>query len=310
MNLGRLLALSIDVTVRGFGPRILTRVTREFLFGDYPLDVDGDGVVDTTMQMDENNDGIPDVDMQSAGHARLRVGDDALVAASGQRIELGVYSGAGRRAANLDAGRAGARIDGDRTIPDSLRNGLLGYDGIYDFIVHLPLGTRSARVVVPLQSPIPSGARYWKYRRFGVPGSDDDRGFWSPFVISGDGDAVFSAPRPCPAPHGNGWTTPAPGGFLREGHECILLVIRDGGENDDDERRNYAVTDPGAVGTGLPNVVRPQRPEPPRPTPTAGTSSGGSSAMDLLLIFTLFLMVLAGIFAPRVNAFNSPFKSR
>lgn len=113
--------------------------------------------------------------------------------------------------------------------------------GIFDYIAYgMPVQGDSFAIVMPQRNPIPENAVYRKYNKA--------KG-WH-FFIQDDNNSLWSTqgePGYCPPPNvantDNLWTA-----GLTAGHWCVQMLIEDGGENDDDNKANGTIVDPGYVG--------------------------------------------------------------
>ena len=178
-------------------------------------------------------------------------------------------------------------------------------DHIYDYeVINLPYVGASARIIIPLSTPVPADAVLRKY----APATG-----WQDFVVS-DTDNQATAPwvngeeGVCPEPGSSAYSA-----GLNEGDNCLQLEIIDGGlndgENDDgtDEDGqgdvNGLIKDPIAIGTPTPIAA-----DDPVPAPEAdeegrvetGLRGGGSFewlgvlALLSLLIIRQRKIVIAG----------------
>lgn len=102
---------------------------------------------------------------------------------------------------------------------------------------------------------------------------------WQDFEVT-DQDSVSTAPLV------DGVCASAYEPGLIEGHQCLRLVLQDGGPNDADGEVNGVVKDPGGVAVPQGQVSPPSEPdEPEQPSPsepgspdTGSPSSGGSGS--------------------------------
>ncbi|MGB5396904.1 MAG: putative Ig domain-containing protein, partial [Gammaproteobacteria bacterium] len=222
---------------------------------DSNTDCDGDGVDNVTEGVtDSDADGIADYlddnRIVDAAAIQNQSGDPVnsylLTTDSGLGIRLGTTAqtadaiGVLVSQQNIDehGGQAGGA--GLESV-DSYAN--LG--GFYDFeITGLNEAIYTARVVIPLQSAILSGAQYRKY----------NGASWATFVEN-DLNSISSAKGElgvCPAPGSIEYT---PG--LTAFDFCVQLTLEDGGPNDADGLRNYVVRDPGGVALPPETVATP-----------------------------------------------------
>jgi hypothetical protein len=150
---------------------------------------------------------------------------------------------------------------------------------IYDFRVNGLDLSASARIVLPLTSPLGTNSRYEKYVD----------GIWLTFVED-DENLLESSPMLdglCPGPSSDLYSL-----GLNEGDQCVRLTIQDGGANDADGFADGVVTDPGIFvestsstnsggsGSGGNNV------------PATNSGGGGGSASSQLLWILLGLLYL------------------
>ena len=198
-------------------------------------------------RMDTDLDGIPDYLDAIDDPAILQGGTGAdsaslLVTEPGLGLRLGVAAlAAGQNTAWVSmqgiesfaaqVGGAAAGID----------DGLTYSNGFFDFeITGLPEARDIARVVIPLDVPVGTAARYRKYDLF--------RG-WQDFVedsrnkLASAPGSADSCPEPGSSAYRNG---------LHTGDYCIQLTLEDGGPNDADTLRNGVIRDPGGIGMAAP----------------------------------------------------------
>ena len=250
---------------------------------------------------DDDFDGV----LGDDGDTTLKFGDgDAGISVGGaQTLRLGAYA-LGRAAAvelsEIDARLDGADADGDFSLLDGVPQSVgfpPGYTGIgiADYQVSLRLGQRAAAVVIQYDEPLPTNPRAYQYHGPGVG--------WLPFVFTdigvreADGDKVLSSPAPCPPPivapldalQALGWRFPT------GGDDCLLLNIRDGGDNDKDEQANYVVVDPLGVGVGR-GGSRGFSPVGGSGGTggTGGGGGGGGGAVGLISLTTMAVMGIMG----------------
>ena len=161
-----------------------------------------------------------------------------IYASESQTLRLGRY---GKTAAVIDLADIPSDVASASDLPSVLLEGPPDYESgfpIYDFSVHLGLGGTEASVVLQFPEGLPADFVYYKYRGGGIG--------WSPFIVTGTEAQYSSADYPCPRA---GALVEAEGLWssgLSAGHRCVLLVMSDGGPNDDDGERNGIVVDPGA----------------------------------------------------------------
>ncbi len=158
------------------------------------------------------------------------------------------------------------------------------FGGCVDFSIN-NVTTAYADIVFRLSKPLPQGAIYRKYIN----------GKWANFNLSA-GDLVSSN-----ADNGAGFCTDAEFKVgLREGNQCILLRIYDGGPNDADGVVNGTIVDPsGALLAGSQNV-------PASSTSGCSISNGPVSIVDRAdwLLVAAFLAVL-GLVSSKRRKYNA-----
>lgn len=234
------------------------------------IDSDNDGIDDKSEgAADNDGDGIPDF-LDGAGEKWLlqtqQDGGHAWVIATepGLSLRLGELALSKAKAiAVVNASELPSIPDAKGVDSQDAAGALLDSEGIFDFEVHdLPWPGQSVKVVLPLNRPLPPGARYQKF--------SSARG-WHDFVVD-DYNLVTSAsgkPGICPPAGDPGYQK-----GLIAGNHCIQLIIEDGGPNDADHTANGAVKDPSSV------VVIPENTGAPTnlswdAASGAGASSGG-----------------------------------
>ena len=281
----------------------------------------------TSPEPDTDNDGVPDSDDAVPGP-----GNDGgtillsemispttttrIVVPSGYRVALG--NTARRNALTQTQAELNEGVVGGIGTPPGYgdENGENG-EGVFEFTVYLPENTNTAFISIPLLKELDEDKGLGKHldsgitiQEFNVVMAIEDEftipADWSPFDTS-RGDAYYSA-RGVPISGGNGVTCPTPvnpssgitewgdgENILLRGHQCVLVVITDGGRNDNDGQLNGVIVDPGAPAGGAvaprfgpcapPGCTRDgvDDPTPPR--------SGGGAA-DLW-----FLLMLLGLIA-------------
>jgi hypothetical protein len=154
--------------------------------------------------------------------------------------------------------------------PDDQHYRHIGY--LVDFEVHgLEYPGQSIPVVVPLPAgdTVPPAAVWRKYHpTLG----------WRNFTVN-EANVLHSASRTtsgaCPWPGSHLWGEPG----LQVGDACVRLIIEDGGPNDQDERADGSIRDPGtvAVPANVPKVI----------------ISGGGGSIGPFGLFVLGLLLLA-----------------
>lgn len=246
-------SLSINVnednTTEAYGIGIDTQIIVEESFAvlGADTDADGDGIFDAVEgYTDSDGDGIADYldsdsdttmlpvgngqSIQTTDGLKLRLGDVAL-SASGSTSASAVIS-----AENVEdyGGAGGIAVENGK---DKLYGAL---SNIINFnISGLTAVGESVAVVIPLADgdSIPEFAVYRKYK---------ESSGWFTFVVD-NLNTIKSANKDdegnCPAPLAGGYTNNG----LSIGHECIQLVIQDGGPNDADGVANTVIKDPGVL---------------------------------------------------------------
>ncbi|HUR41840.1 MAG TPA: tandem-95 repeat protein [Verrucomicrobiae bacterium] len=244
-------------------------------------DTDGDGTIDSTEGFaDLDLDGVPDWRDAFAEPALLQNQTGAAAAAELLETEPGLTLRMGRTA--LAAGRTGALIEmSDLVIYGTggggIATGADSYDnlgGLFDFEVHGLARGGIARVVVPLQTSLRSGATW---RKFG-------NGGWRDFV-SNAGNAVasaYSTQDQCPGPASTAYAS----GLLPFA-DCVRLTLQDGGPNDADGMADGVVRDPG--GAAVDDAV----------PPVAATPVANGGAFNPLV--ALWLLLAAMLRGPRAS---------
>ena len=211
-------------------------------------DTDGDGVPDNEENPGEEQ--MEEVLMASASTGTAP--GTTIEVPTGYRVTLGDIA---RRNSH---GQAQLGVNAtDPLIPDGTDlPGNYGNEGIFEFNVYLPQGANTAFISIPLVKALNENKGYVKYT------IDKE---WKSFDTS-DGNAYYSAPGSvsggvvtCPSPvnPSSGRTLwwdgdPENKNMLLAGHQCVLLVITDGGPNDADGQLNGIIVDPGAPGTAPP----------------------------------------------------------
>ena len=229
-------------------------------------DADGNGICNEIEGYgDFDFDGLPDYqdpigdpsllnrEVSSAGdnQARLITTIAGLsLALNGTAVEL---------VANGEA--TGAKLSADDVIDDP---DFSTVSSVFDFQIRgLSDTQRTAQVVIPLDNPIPPGARYRKLIN----------GVWSDFIETST-DGIRSAKsdetnNECP-PLGD----PLYRDELIAFNDCLELTLTDGGPNDADGEANGVIKDPGAV------VLPASVPSGSTTSPDASSSPGGAGALD------------------------------
>jgi hypothetical protein len=252
---------AIDLLVSDDGsPNLQTRARRLLkIDAQAPVlsggnDSDGDGVNDLSEGLgDTDDDGVADyldaVDQPNLlqSQAGSNVDGSLLQAEQGLKLKVGGTAYA--------AGASGAAITDDTIqrfggnagdAPQNADDDHEHVGGVYDFEISGLAPGSAVRLVIPLQSSIPRNARYRKF---------DAANGWRTFVEDGVNNRLFSAFAPggaCPEP-GSAFYTPG----LSYLHNCLQILIEDGGPNDPDGQANGVIRDPGALGVQLSEPVRP-----------------------------------------------------
>ena len=183
----------------------------------------------TTLDSDIDQDGISDafdtINVANLLQTESQNGKNYLIQArEGERLELGDMARTqNRQSASIDV--ASLPKPQDKTI-----------DEVFDFKVKGLNKGESTMVVIPLTKVIPKNAEYLKY--------DTNRG-WRAFS-SDDKNKVYSALSTsagiCPSINNALYKE-----RLKEGDNCIQLMIEDGGANDNDGLVNAEVLDPSGI---------------------------------------------------------------
>ncbi|MBC8211913.1 MAG: tandem-95 repeat protein [Gammaproteobacteria bacterium] len=210
-------------------------------------DSDGDGIADDVEGYgDSDNDGIPDyLDAQTetellTDQSVILLNSRLLQTQQGLKLTIGNTA--------LAAGIAGAAITDEDisnfgtdsgTAPLNASDEFEHLSGVYDFEISQLIPGATVRLVIPLQSAIPRGA---KYRKF------DPAHGWTDFVLDAENTISSAA--------GESGVCPEPGSEqYRSGmnylHNCLQLQITDGGPNDQDGEVNGVVRDPGTLAIKL-----------------------------------------------------------
>ncbi|WP_081231701.1 ExeM/NucH family extracellular endonuclease [Pseudoalteromonas luteoviolacea] len=205
---------------------------------DENADSDGDLLNDAMEGFgDDDADGIPNyldpIDVQcnvlpSSGN---NWGSSLIEVEAGVCMSLG---GLG-----LSSDNNAASLSAEEAVNTGLVNadeGVENRGGIFDFVVNMPSGTDSVKVVLPQQAVVPANAQYRKY----LPNQG-----WVTFSAQ-NGNAIHSAMGQegyCPSINDASWQE-----GLIEGAWCVRLTLVDGGEYDADGVKNGKIVDPGGVG--------------------------------------------------------------
>ncbi|MBA6338398.1 thrombospondin type 3 repeat-containing protein [Colwellia sp. BRX8-7] len=238
-------------------------------------DTDSDGIADNIEgYADDDNDGVPafldNNDIAYLQPLHVNAGKTKLMETEpGLRLRLGKYA--------LQQFSDGVQM----TQQEMDATGLVATDtynhrsDYFDFEIHqvTPFGA-SAAVVIPLNDGIPQNALYRKFNR--------DSG-WQNFVENSK-NTLASSPADndvCPPPQSALYQT-----GLTEGHQCVRLLIEDGGANDADGLVNGIIDDPGGVAV-VPNAEVAKKTDPEQ------SSSGSIYWLLLLVLVSLRLKKLS-----------------
>ncbi|MDO6500937.1 Ig-like domain-containing protein, partial [Photobacterium sanguinicancri] len=206
---------------------------------DPTKDTDGDLIPDSEEgYQDSDNDGIPDyldaVSECNVMQEQAIKSDSYLV-----EVEPGLCIRRGITVADSHYSGLQLHIIEDNIVPDEEKPNI---GGVFDFVItNLKQPGDLASLVIPQTTPIPSNAQYTKY--------DTKSQTWVDFSIGAEHGYLSSAkgePGYCPPP-GNPMTSDIWTHGLTEGHWCVQLTIKDGGDNDADHIVNGTVVDPGGV---------------------------------------------------------------
>lgn len=266
-----LISLSVQVMDSGADELTQTKFIHIPYFESKPrltsTDTDQDGISDAEEGfVDNDGDGIPAfMDNSIVSYIQpLHVNaakSKVVETEPGLRLSLGKYA---RLQFSDGVQLSQQEIEDTNLIPE---DSLAHSGGYFDFMIEniVPFG-RSTTVVIPLLDPIPEHAVYRKY--------SEENG-WQEFVEDAD-NSLSSSPLVngvCPFYESETYVA-----SLNAGHECIRLVIKEGGANDADGIENGVIDDPGVIGL-IPNVEVAKTVDPEK------SSSGGS-------IYHLFLLLL------------------
>ena len=140
-----------------------------------------------------------------------------------------------------------------------------GGEGISEFTVYLPEGTNTAYISIPLVVALSENKGYGEYitanevTDWGAFDTDgraevgdaprvfDDTYYSAPGSVDGSG-AITCPPPVNPSSGITHWGNQD--GMLLKDHQCVLLVITDGGHNDSDGQLNGVIVDPSAPAGG------------------------------------------------------------
>lgn len=248
-------------------------------------DSDGDGISDLSEgHQDSDFDGIPDyLDQydgsnwlqQHLGNANQTENSYLMQVEHGPLLALGTLA--------LRDNEGGALVSAS-TLTDSDLFSLFGEDadftnvgGLFDFeIRNISTVGSSVQIVIPLQQAIPADATYRKL---------DPTYGWQDFTIDANNRLYSSLGEAgiCPSPGDSAYQL-----GLTEGHNCLMMLIEDGGANDADRQANGTVVDPGGVAIAAASTTTP--PETPTSSNSGGSSGGGGSIFWMLWIIVLASM--------------------
>ena len=216
-------------------------------------DSDNDGIPDADEgYADSDQDGIVDYLDDDNNPSRLPIGDNIapMQTINGLSLSLGRFARAANGMQSASASVdvvdiAGADENNQPEIDNTVDSHFETLSSIVNFnVAGLSLVGETVPVVIPLAKDkfIPEGAAYRKYTP--VAG-------WFNFVINAN-NSVSSALKDsdgnCPTPLSENYAT-----GLNVGHNCIQLLIEDGGSNDADDQANGLIEDPGVLATELQN---------------------------------------------------------
>jgi hypothetical protein len=250
------------------------------------IDTDGDGVNDDIEGLaDSDGDGIPNyLDAYENPPNLLFTGNpvsnntppEFIQVESGNTISLGEYS----LANNTNQPKLNMTTLNNLGASSS-DTGFVHFGAIYEFVITgLTEVKPSARVVIPLENSIPSGAIYRKF----------DGTQWFTFVESAN-DSISSAnsnENGCPQPGSESYET-----GLLSFRDCIQLQLSDGGANDSDGEANGTIVDPG--GLALSDDADIFEPEQTIDESSLFDSNGPDSSGFISLWFSLLLGLFAQI---------------
>lgn len=205
-------------------------------------DADGDKIPNLNECLDLNGDNIGDW-LQKPGNPSLIEAVavfqsvlSGLTLAEERVVTLQANPGVRLRLSDLGRSNFATKIAPSVVAADE---GFTKPDNLFTFEALLREVGRNLTVVLPQNEPIPPNATYRKL-------INDT---WQGFVIDAN-NSVSSALAPfnaCPPPG-----SPSYQAGLTAGHNCVQLVIQDGGPNDADGAANGTVVDPGGVSAPVP----------------------------------------------------------
>jgi hypothetical protein len=198
-------------------------------------DTDGDGISDSEEGIgDSDGDNVPDyVDTVSESHILVVNNNNHtfLMSNPGIQLSLGAFS--------LAEGDYDASVSEDFLISQGVTADM-GYDYPVDLVDFVATGAESGYsypIVYSLgENVIPENATYRKYM-------GDNLG-WQDFVEDSANEvrSTHAEQGACPAASADNYSA-----GLVAGHNCVFLLIEDGGPNDVDGETNGTLVDPGGV---------------------------------------------------------------
>jgi len=229
--------VSIDLNVIATAPVLSTT-----------SDSDGDGISDFDEGFqDSDGDGIPDYldNITQANFLQLRISDgDGNDGSFVMETESGLSLSLGSLALSADQG--GAFVDqatltnSDLFLTHGSDTNYNNVGGLFDFKVSgLYRAGDSVRIVIPQQNAIPAEAIYRKLHQING---------WFGFVIDAN-NQLYSAPGAqgvCPS-----LSDPSYSVGLTQGDWCLMMLIEDGGANDNDGLVDGNILDPGGVSSPI-----------------------------------------------------------
>lgn len=209
-------------------------------------DSDNDGVDDATEGYDDSDsDGITDyLDALDDSHLIADQTVDIsntfiLQTEPGLRLKIGqTATASGTSGAGLTDEEIANFASSDGSTVTNSQDQFEHLGSVYDFSISGIITGSSAYIVIPLQVAIPKNAVYRKYST--VNG-------WSNFVTDGIHNQIYSAQGSlgvCPEAGSDQYSEGL--GYL---HNCLQLLIKDGGANDQDGIANGYILDTGVIST-------------------------------------------------------------
>ncbi|TQV72889.1 S8 family serine peptidase [Aliikangiella marina] len=212
------------------------------------VDSDGDGLSDAEEGLqDSDNDGIADYldSISTANIIQLATGGNGnnllMEADAGVELVMGATA--------VSNNQGGIHLS-ESSLENSIAYQSHGSDNLFinvgrwfDFEVrNLPVIGQSVQVVIALAEPIPANATYRKLHPLNG---------WQDFVVDSNNRLYSTASNSgaCPAPGDSAYSI-----GLNQGDNCLMMVIEDGGLNDDDEIANGTVVDPGGIARPIPEA--------------------------------------------------------